>query len=141
MPKRAGVIWTHEKPSCFSQTPFRAERDARMSEMKGLKIKLARIWDRGCKVLVYVAQDIIFPTSTELAVLKQTMSQSWCQSSVIDTHVTLQFTGLMPVFPTTMRTLGDTPRQDYRSSRVGGPWANSTAAGYISSYVRPASCE
>ena len=86
MPKRAGVIWTHEKPSCFSQTPFRAERDARMSEMAELKRKLARIGDRGCKVPVYVAQNIIFPTSTELAVLKQTMSQSWYQSSVIDTH-------------------------------------------------------
>ena len=139
MPKRSGVIWTHEKPSCFSQTPFRSEQDARMSEMEGLKIKLTRIGDRGCKVLVYVAQDIIFPTSTELAVLKQTMLQSWCQSSVIDTHTTLQFTGLMPVFPTTMRTLGDTPHQDYRSSRAGGPWADSIAAGYISSYVRPAS--
>ena len=63
MPKRAGVIWTHEKPSCFSQTPFRAERDARMSEMVELKRKLARIGDRGCKVPVYVAQNIIFPTS------------------------------------------------------------------------------
>ena len=81
MPKRAGVIWTHEKPSCFSQTPFRAERDARMSEMAELKRKLARIGDRGCKVPVYVAQNIIFPTSTELAILKQTMSQSWYETA------------------------------------------------------------
>ena len=111
-----------------------------MSELEGLQRKLASIGGDGMSRLWWcVAQSNTFPTSTELAVLKQTMLQSWCQSSVIDTHTTLQFTGLMPVFPTTMRTLGDTPHQDYRSSRAGGPWADSIAAGYISSYVRPAS--
>ena len=53
--------------------------------MEGLKRKLARMGDGGCKVLVYIVQNITFPTSTELAVLKQTMSQSWCQLTVTDT--------------------------------------------------------
>lgn len=49
---QAGGIWTHEKPSRFSQIPFRAEQDARMTELEGLQRKLARIRERGCKALV-----------------------------------------------------------------------------------------
>ena len=57
------------------------------------------------------------------------------------TRVTLQFTWLMSVFPTNLRTLGDTHPQDGRSSRAGWPQADSPAADDHSSYVRPASCE
>ena len=34
---QAGGMWTHGKPSCFSQILFRAEQDARMRELEGLQ--------------------------------------------------------------------------------------------------------
>ena len=45
---QAGGIWTHEKPSCFSYIPFRAEQDARMSELEGLQRNLLVQGERGC---------------------------------------------------------------------------------------------
>ena len=75
-----------------------------------------------------VAQSIIFPTGTELTVLKQ-LCHSHGVSPQSQTCVTLQFTGLTPVFPSTLKTLGDTPHQDCRSSQAGGPWADNAAAG------------
>ena len=79
---QAEGIWACKNISCFSQTPFRAEQDARKSELEGLQRKLASTGGEGMSRLwCCVAQSNTFPTSTELAVLKQTMSQSWCQFS------------------------------------------------------------
>ena len=57
-----------------------------MSELEGLQRKLASIGGDGMSRLWwYVAQSKTFVPSTELAVLKQTMSQSWYQLTVTDT--------------------------------------------------------
>ena len=57
-----------------------------MSELEGLQRKLASIGGEGMSRLRWcVAQSKTFATSTELAVLKQTMSHLWCQLTVTDT--------------------------------------------------------
>ena len=82
---QAEGVWACKNLSCFSQTPFRAEQDARKSELEGLQRKLASTGGEGMSRLwCCVAQSNTFPTSTELAVLKQTMSQSRCLSAVTD---------------------------------------------------------
>jgi len=57
-----------------------------MSELEGLQRKLVSTGGEGMSRFRWcIAQSNTFPTSTELAVLKQTMSQSWCQLTVTDT--------------------------------------------------------
>ena len=65
-----------------------------MSELEGLQRKLASIGGEGMLRLRWcVAQSNTFPTSTELAVLKQ-LYHSHGVSPQSHTHITLQFTGL-----------------------------------------------
>lgn len=138
---QAEGIWACKNLSCFSQTPFRAKQDARKSELEGLQRKLASTGGEGLSRLWCCdAQSNTFPTSTELAVLKQTMSQSRCLSAVTDSCKPMVHRTDACVSPT-LRTLGDTPHQDCRSSRAGQPQADSPAEDDHSSYVRPASCE
>ena len=90
-----------------------------MSELEGLQRKLASIGGEGMSSLQWcVAQSKTFATSTELAVLKQTMSQLWCQLTVTDTcNPTVHMTDAC-VSHNPEDTWGHTP-QDGRSSWAG----------------------
>ena len=145
MPKsysRSEGIRTCEKPSCFFQIWFRAEQDARMNEMECLQRKLTSKGVEGMSRLwSYLAQrNTLFLKNTELAVLKQTMWHPWQQSAVTDmcnptVHMTDTCVSLNPE-----DTWGHTP-PGLQIFPGKGLQADSTAAGYHSSHLRPASCE
>ena len=124
MPKSfSGPEGTHtcEKPSCFFQTPLRAEQDARMSELEGLQRQLICTGEEGMSRLwYYVAQcNSLFPTNTELTVLKQICSRHGITQQS-QTHVTLHFMWLTATFSTTLRTLGNKPHKARTTSLAGG---------------------
>ena len=146
MPKsysRLEGIRTCEKPSCFFQISFRAEQDAIMNEMECLQRKLTSTGVEGMSRLwSYLAQcnNTLFLKNTELAVLKQTMWHPWQQSAVTDmcnptVHMTDSY-----VFHNLEDTWGHTP-PGLQIFPGKGLQADSTAAGYHSSHLRPASCE
>ena len=124
MPKSySGPEGTHtcEKPSCFFQTPHRAEQGARMSEWEGLQRQLTRTGEeRMSRLWYYVAQrNILFPTNTELTVLKQICNRHGITHQS-QTRVTWHFMWLTATFSTTLRTLGSKPHKASTTSLAGG---------------------
>ena len=106
-----------ENLPCFSQTPLRAEQDARMSELEGLHRRLSGTGGTGMSRLwSYLGQwNTLSPTNTELAILWE----PWHQPTVTHTcNPTFYMTD--SCVSTTLKILKNTPHKDWRSSLAGG---------------------